>query len=91
MELINTFESKINMLHIELSKEQYSQYVTYYNMVVEKNKVMNLTGITEFDVAAQLLHVLAPDEDPLVPPHLLGDGLPDRLRIRKLSHCLVPP
>ena len=41
--------------------------------------------------AAQLLHVLAHDEDPLVPPHLLGDGLPDRLRIRKLSHCLVPP
>ena len=28
MELINTFESKINTLHIELSKEQYSQYVT---------------------------------------------------------------
>ena len=49
MELINTFESKIETLHIELSKEQYSQYVTYYNMVVEKNKVMNLTGITEFD------------------------------------------
>ena len=49
MELINTFESKINTLHIDLSKEQYSQYVTYYNMVVEKNKVMNLTGITEFD------------------------------------------
>ena len=49
MELINTFKSKINTLHIELSKEQYSQYVTYYNMVVEKNKVMNLTGITEFD------------------------------------------
>ena len=49
MELINTFENKINTLHIELSKEQYKQYVTYYNMVVEKNKVMNLTGITEFD------------------------------------------
>lgn len=49
MELINTFGSKINTLHIDLSKEQYSQYVTYYNMVVEKNKVMNLTGITEFD------------------------------------------
>ena len=49
MELINTFESKINTLHIELSKEQYSQYVTYYNMVVEKNKVMNLTGITDFE------------------------------------------
>jgi len=49
MELINTFKNKINTLHIELSEEQYNQYVTYYNMVVEKNKVMNLTGITEFD------------------------------------------
>ena len=37
------------MLHIELSDKQYNQYVTYYEMVVEKNKVMNLTGITEFD------------------------------------------
>ena len=54
MELINTFESKINTLHIELSKEQYSQYVTYYNMVVEKNKVMNLTGITDFEEVVQL-------------------------------------
>ena len=48
MELINTFESKIDTLHIELSKEQYSQYVTYYNMVVEKNKVTNVRGITGF-------------------------------------------
>ena len=49
MELINTFKNKINTLHIKLSEEQYNQYVTYYHMVVEKNKVMNLTGITEFD------------------------------------------
>jgi len=49
MELINTFKNKINTLHIELSEKQYKQYVTYYEMVVEKNKVMNLTGITEFN------------------------------------------
>ena len=44
-----SFKKKVNMLHIELSDKQYNQYVTYYKMVVEKNKVMNLTGITEFD------------------------------------------
>ncbi len=49
MEFINTFKNKINTLHIELNEEQYKQYVTYYEMVVEKNKVMNLTGITEFN------------------------------------------
>ena len=41
--------------------------------------------------AAQLFHVLAHDKDALIPAHLLGDGLTNRLRIRKLSHCLVPP
>lgn len=46
---IESFKKKVDMLHIELSDKQYSQYVTYYEMVVEKNKVMNLTGITEFD------------------------------------------
>ena len=46
---IESFKKKVNMLHIELSDKQYDQYVTYYEMVVEKNKVMNLTGITEFD------------------------------------------
>lgn len=46
---IESFKEKINTLHIELNEEQCKQYVTYYEMVVEKNKVMNLTGITEFD------------------------------------------
>ena len=45
---IESFKKKVNMLHIKLSDKQYNQYVTYYEMVVEKNKVMNLTGITEF-------------------------------------------
>ena len=45
---IESFKKKVDMLHIELSDKQYNQYVTYYEMVVEKNKVMNLTGITEF-------------------------------------------
>ena len=34
---------------IELSDLQLEQFDTYYEMLVEKNKVMNLTAITEFD------------------------------------------
>ena len=32
---------------IELSDHQLEQFETYYEMLVEKNKVMNLTAITE--------------------------------------------
>ena len=34
---------------IKLSDHQLDQFETYYEMLVEKNKVMNLTGITEYD------------------------------------------
>ena len=36
-------------MEIELSDLQLEQFDTYYEMLVEKNKVMNLTAITEFD------------------------------------------
>ena len=42
--LVDTFR-KIN---IELSDNQISQFIKYYEMLVEKNKVMNLTAITEY-------------------------------------------
>ena len=32
---------------IKLSDHQLEQFETYYEMLVEKNKVMNLTAITE--------------------------------------------
>ena len=32
---------------IELNEEQLNQFNTYYEMLIEKNKVMNLTAITE--------------------------------------------
>ena len=35
--------------NIELSEGQLQQFETYYDMLVEKNKVMNLTGITEYE------------------------------------------
>lgn len=43
------FEKGLEELGISLSEEQIGQFFTYYEMLVEKNKVMNLTAITEFD------------------------------------------
>lgn len=34
---------------VTLTEEQSRQFIQYYEMLVEKNKVMNLTAITEFD------------------------------------------
>ena len=34
---------------IELSQKQKNQFIQFYEFLVEKNKVMNLTGITEFE------------------------------------------
>ena len=43
------FEKGLEELGISLSEKQIGQFLTYYEMLVEKNKVMNLTAITEFD------------------------------------------
>lgn len=41
------FESKLQELNIQLDDRQMEQFNTYYELLVEWNKVMNLTGITE--------------------------------------------
>lgn len=43
------FEEKLAALDIQLTEEQYKQFDEYYEMLVEWNKVMNLTGITEYE------------------------------------------
>lgn len=43
------FKEGLNELEIELSEKQFEQFETYYDMLVEKNKVMNLTAITELN------------------------------------------
>ena len=43
------FINDLKAIGIELSDEQLEQFLTYYEMLIEKNKVMNLTAITEFD------------------------------------------
>lgn len=43
------FDQQLNQLEIELTEKQKAQFHRYYEMLVEWNKVMNLTGITEYD------------------------------------------
>ncbi len=47
MEKIKRYLTEITKGAITLSDEQLSQFEQYYEMLVEKNKVMNLTAITE--------------------------------------------
>ena len=46
---LKLFNQGLEELGIELSGEQIEQFIKFYEMLVEKNKVMNLTGITEFN------------------------------------------
>jgi 16S rRNA (guanine527-N7)-methyltransferase len=40
------FKNSLSTLELELSDRQLQQFMDYYEMLVEKNKVMNLTAIT---------------------------------------------
>ena len=42
-------KKEFEKIDIILSEKQISQFEMYYELLIEKNKVMNLTGITEFD------------------------------------------
>ena len=43
------FETKLNALGIVLTDTQKQQFDKFYELLVEWNKVMNLTGITEYE------------------------------------------
>lgn len=43
------FKSILEQWQIPFSEKQQEQLIVYYEMLVEKNKVMNLTAITEFE------------------------------------------
>lgn len=48
-EKIDYMSMKFENAGFTFSDLQKRQFYTFYNMLIEKNKVMNLTGITEFD------------------------------------------
>ena len=43
------FRNSMNCIGIELTNSQLNAFETYYDMLIDRNKVMNLTAITEFD------------------------------------------
>ena len=43
------FEEKLNAIGVTLNDTQKEQFVKFYELLVEWNKVMNLTGITEYE------------------------------------------
>jgi 16S rRNA (guanine527-N7)-methyltransferase len=46
---ISSFIKDLEELHISLTDHQLKQFMAYYELLVEYNRVMNLTAITEFD------------------------------------------
>ena len=49
MEKTDRFLKSLEKLNIHLNEKQVYQFIKYYEMLIETNKVMNLTAITEFD------------------------------------------
>jgi 16S rRNA (guanine527-N7)-methyltransferase len=43
----------VKNLEVDLNKDQINQFISYYELLVEWNKVMNLTAITEFEEVIQ--------------------------------------
>lgn len=46
---LTTFRNKMSALKISLSEEQYQQFIRYYELLTEWNKLMNLTAITDYE------------------------------------------
>lgn len=46
---VSQFKKDIEELNINLSDKQVDQFLTYYEMLIEWNEVMNLTAITDYD------------------------------------------
>ena len=44
---LNVFYDGLKNLNINLSDNQIEQFTKYYDILIERNKVMNLTAITE--------------------------------------------
>lgn len=48
-EVIEIFKSEVSALGVDLNERQLGQFAQFYDLLIEKNSVMNLTRITEFD------------------------------------------
>lgn len=50
---LDSFKKGLENLKISLSDQQISRFIQYYELLIEWNKVMNLTAITEFEDVIQ--------------------------------------
>jgi 16S rRNA (guanine527-N7)-methyltransferase len=68
------FEKRLRALDIRLTNFQKQQFVDYYELLVECNKVMNLTAITEFSEVVKkhfidslsIVKILKPENEKIV-------------------------
>ena len=49
MNNVKRYIEYLDRMGIEINQKQINQFNQFYEMLIEKNKVMNLTGITEYD------------------------------------------
>ena len=54
---ITLLENAVKEVKITLSEEQKAQLIQYYELLIEWNKVMNLTGITEYEEVVEKHYV----------------------------------
>lgn len=45
---LEKFRLGLSKLNIDINEKQMQQFITYYEMIIERNKVVNLTAITDF-------------------------------------------
>lgn len=46
---LDKFQYELEKLNINLSEQKLNKFLIFYKMLIERNKVMNLTSITEFE------------------------------------------
>lgn len=46
---LNDFEKELKLIDVELTQNQKDQLLQYFELLIEYNEIMNLTGITEKD------------------------------------------
>lgn len=64
-------KSKFREIEINLDDRQVKQFLQYYEMLIEKNKVMNLTAITEYEEVV-LKHFI---DSVAIPKQYLTEGV----------------
>ena len=53
MQDISSFSRKLESWNLKITEKQQEQFIKYYELLIERNKVMNLTAITEWEEVVQ--------------------------------------